>query len=74
MLEKAFYGGKKYWALLAFLGLLIAAGVVTFLFQLSRGLTITGLSLSDDNDNNWQRRHWSSARYPASPFSWQSAR
>jgi len=44
MLEKAFYGGKKYWALLAFLGLLITAGVITFLIQLNRGLTITGLS------------------------------
>ena len=30
MLEKVFYGGKKYWALLAFLGLLITAGVITW--------------------------------------------
>jgi Ni/Fe-hydrogenase subunit HybB-like protein len=44
MLEKAFYGGKKYWGLLGFLGLVILVGVISYLVQLTRGLSITGLS------------------------------
>jgi molybdopterin-containing oxidoreductase family membrane subunit len=44
MLEKAFYGGRKYWGLLGFLGLVILVGVIAYLVQLTRGLTVTGLS------------------------------
>lgn len=44
MLEKAFYGGRKYWGLLGLLGLVILAGVVSYLIQLTRGLSVTGLS------------------------------
>lgn len=44
MLEKALTGGRGYWALLAALGAVVAAGFVTWLGQLSAGLGITGLS------------------------------
>jgi molybdopterin-containing oxidoreductase family membrane subunit len=44
MLEKALHGSSKYWALLAFLAVIIVVGVATYLRQFSEGLTITGLS------------------------------
>ncbi len=44
MLENAFQGSKKYWTLVAFWVLVIAAGLAAFGVQLTRGLTITGMS------------------------------
>jgi molybdopterin-containing oxidoreductase family membrane subunit len=44
MLEKAMVGSRRYWGWLAFLLVLIAAGGVCYLRQLSHGLAITGLS------------------------------
>ncbi|MBD3233732.1 MAG: menaquinol oxidoreductase [candidate division Zixibacteria bacterium] len=43
MLEKAFYGDKKYWAWLSFLALVIFVGLLFYLRQFNEGLTITGL-------------------------------
>ncbi len=44
MLEKGLVGTKKYWAWLAFLGLLAVSGVYYYLQQFNTGLGITGLS------------------------------
>jgi molybdopterin-containing oxidoreductase family membrane subunit len=44
MLEKALTGGRRYWALIAALSLLVAVGLVTYLRQFALGLGITGLS------------------------------
>ena len=44
MLEIAFRGGRRYWALQALWGLLIVAGLAAYSQQLSRGMTITGMS------------------------------
>jgi molybdopterin-containing oxidoreductase family membrane subunit len=44
MLEKALVGSKKYWAWLAFLGILAVSGVYYYLQQFSYGLGLTGLS------------------------------
>lgn len=44
MLDKAVSGSKKYYALVIFLAGLAGIGAVAYLFQLSRGLGITGLS------------------------------
>src|SRR5512147_2097764 len=44
MLDQALTGGRRYWILLAGLGLVAAAGAVTYLHQLDVGLGITGLS------------------------------
>ncbi|MGE5172210.1 MAG: sulfate reduction electron transfer complex DsrMKJOP subunit DsrP [Betaproteobacteria bacterium] len=43
MLEKAFEGGKKYWAWMFFLGALILVGVYFYLQQFINGLGITGM-------------------------------
>ncbi len=44
MLEKAFTGSKKYYALLAALAALVAIGFLVYTRQLTTGLGITGLS------------------------------
>ncbi len=44
MLDKAFRGGGRYWALLAFWGLIILVGVAAYFKQLTDGLAITGMS------------------------------
>ena len=44
MLEKSLTGSKKYWGLLAFLGVFIGIGFLCYLRQLSYGLGITGMS------------------------------
>ncbi len=44
MLENALRGGKRYWSLLALWSALIVVGVVAYLVQYNRGLTVTGLS------------------------------
>ena len=44
MLEQLFRGSRRYWALQAFWGLLILAGMAAYSQQLTRGLTITGQS------------------------------
>jgi molybdopterin-containing oxidoreductase family membrane subunit len=44
MLQNAFTGGKQYWLLLGFWGLLILGGVVAYGQQLSEGLHITGMN------------------------------
>jgi Ni/Fe-hydrogenase subunit HybB-like protein len=44
MLEKSLGGSKKYWGLLAFLGVFVVIGVLCYLKQLSYGLGITGMS------------------------------
>lgn len=44
MLAKAITGSKKYWAWLVFLLLIIGSGFSCYLWQLNKGLTITGLS------------------------------
>ena len=43
MLEKAFEGGKKYWAWLIFLGALSAVGVYYYIQQFQYGLGLTGM-------------------------------
>ncbi|MBM4285176.1 MAG: menaquinol oxidoreductase [Deltaproteobacteria bacterium] len=43
MLETAFTGSKRYYLLLAALGGLVAIGFLTYLYQLSSGLGITGM-------------------------------
>ncbi len=43
MLEKAFEGGKKYWAWMIFLGALALIGVYYYLQQFMYGLGITGM-------------------------------
>jgi len=44
MLDNVFRGGRRYWLLLAFWGLLIAMGGIAYARQLSEGLTITGMN------------------------------
>jgi Ni/Fe-hydrogenase subunit HybB-like protein len=44
MLENAFRGSKRYWALLAFWGLVIVAGMAAYRLQVIRGLSVTGMS------------------------------
>jgi Ni/Fe-hydrogenase subunit HybB-like protein len=44
MLEKAFEGGKKYWAWLIFLGAIAAVGVYYYIRQFQYGLGITGMN------------------------------
>jgi len=44
MLENAFRGGRRFWLLIGFWALLIAAGGVAYARQLSEGLTITGMN------------------------------
>ncbi len=44
MLEKAFEGGKSYWAWLMFLGALALIGVYYYIQQFQYGLGITGMS------------------------------
>ncbi len=44
MLEHAFRGGRRYWALLAVLALGLLAGLAAYGIQLDRGLTVTGMS------------------------------
>ncbi len=44
MLEKAFTGSRRYWAWLLLLLILTGAGLICYLWQLDRGLSITGLS------------------------------
>ncbi len=46
MIEKALKGGKAYWAWVFFLLVIVAGGFVSYLYQLSYGLGITGLSRS----------------------------
>lgn len=44
MLEAAFRGGGRYWALLGFWGLLVALGLGAWSRQFTEGLTVTGMS------------------------------
>ena len=44
MLDNAFHGSKKFWTLVAFWALIIGAGLVAYGLQLTRGLTVTGMS------------------------------
>ncbi|MFW6324020.1 MAG: sulfate reduction electron transfer complex DsrMKJOP subunit DsrP [Desulfovibrionales bacterium] len=44
MLEKAFYGDKKYWTWIIFLLVLIGIGGGVYANQLAKGLVVTGLS------------------------------
>ncbi|MHC5040029.1 MAG: sulfate reduction electron transfer complex DsrMKJOP subunit DsrP, partial [Planctomycetota bacterium] len=43
MLENALTGSKRYWGLVAFLGLIIAAGIAAYAQQLKLGLSVTGM-------------------------------
>ncbi|MCF7809730.1 polysulfide reductase NrfD [bacterium] len=43
MIEKAFYGDKKYWSWLFFLGAVILIAFLFYMRQFNRGLTVTGL-------------------------------
>lgn len=44
MIEKAFQGGKRYWALVGFWAVIIIGGAAAFGLQVSQGLTVTGMS------------------------------
>src|SRR5512146_1672141 len=44
MMEKAITGSRRYWMWLATLAVLIAAGFICYLRQLTLGLVITGMS------------------------------
>jgi molybdopterin-containing oxidoreductase family membrane subunit len=44
MLEKALQGDKKYWSWVIFLLLVIGAGSIFYMIQLSQGLMVTGMS------------------------------
>jgi molybdopterin-containing oxidoreductase family membrane subunit len=44
MLDNVFRGGRRYWLLLAFWGVLIAIGGAAYARQLTEGLTITGMN------------------------------
>jgi len=44
MLELALKGSKRYWGLVGFLSAIVGIGVLTWLYQLSYGLGITGMS------------------------------
>ncbi|HTF98987.1 MAG TPA: NrfD/PsrC family molybdoenzyme membrane anchor subunit [Nitrospirota bacterium] len=43
MLEKAFEGGKSYWAWICFLGVLALVGVYNYIHQFQYGLGLTGM-------------------------------
>ncbi len=43
MLEKAFYGDKKYWSWVIFLLVLIGIGSGAYIYQLKHGLMVTGM-------------------------------
>lgn len=44
MFEKALSGSNKYWSWVTFLLILIGVGFVTYLYQYSQGLKVTGMS------------------------------
>lgn len=44
MLEKAFYGDKRYWSWVIFLLVLIGLGGLCYIHQLKNGLMVTGMS------------------------------
>ncbi|MDK2984911.1 MAG: hypothetical protein PWQ96_553 [Clostridia bacterium] len=44
MLEKAFSGSKRYWSWVIFLLVLIGIGFGSYLYQLNKGLAVTGMS------------------------------
>jgi molybdopterin-containing oxidoreductase family membrane subunit len=44
MLEKAIYGGRRYWVWVFFLLSLIGVGVLAYLYQFKNGLGVTGMS------------------------------
>ncbi len=44
MLDKAFYGDKKYWTWVIFLLVLIGIGSIAYITQLKNGLMVTGMS------------------------------
>jgi Ni/Fe-hydrogenase subunit HybB-like protein len=44
MLEKALYGGRRYWVFVGFLLMVIAVGASAYVIQFKEGLGITGLS------------------------------
>lgn len=44
MFQYALQGGRLYWAWIAFLGVLILAGAVSYWIQWTEGLTVTGMS------------------------------
>ena len=44
MLQDAIRGGKRYWALVGFWGVLILIGMATWGYQLSEGLHVTGMT------------------------------
>jgi len=44
MLERALYGGKRYWQFVTILMSIIGVGAICYLFQLYYGLGITGMS------------------------------
>ncbi len=44
MLDNALRGGRRYWLLLGFWGLVIGVGLIAYGFQLRDGLTVTGMS------------------------------
>lgn len=46
MFEHVFKGSRRYWAWLAFLGVVIGVGVIAYLRQFFTGLAVTGLSRS----------------------------
>lgn len=44
MLEKAIYGGRRYWVWICFLLSLIGVGFLAYLYQFQNGLGVTGMS------------------------------
>jgi molybdopterin-containing oxidoreductase family membrane subunit len=44
MFEKALTGGRKYWLWITSLFLLVLAGSLCYVLQLTHGLAVTGLS------------------------------
>jgi len=44
MLEKAIYGGRRYWVWVCFLLSLIGVGFLAYLYQFQNGLGVTGMS------------------------------
>ncbi|MFZ5907896.1 MAG: sulfate reduction electron transfer complex DsrMKJOP subunit DsrP [Nitrospirota bacterium] len=44
MLEKAIYGGRRYWVWVCFLLSLIGVGFLAYLYQFKNGLGVTGMS------------------------------
>ncbi|ATW27375.1 sulfate reduction electron transfer complex DsrMKJOP subunit DsrP [Candidatus Formimonas warabiya] len=43
MVERIFHGSRRYWQWLAFLLVIIAAGMAAYLYQFQKGLTVTGM-------------------------------